>query len=266
MIKRKFSEAVHRRFTNASKLARGGRFDEAEDIVRELLIEEPEYASGWWLLGTLPTYKRTMGRAVPDDSVEVQAQSFRKAVEYEPDNATFQECLGMHLIHMGEFQESRTPLERAYQLESSTIEESISELESRIRQVPDNPRYLYGLAYLYTLMGNTDMADMFRERAYRSNINVDLFLAKQYDEAERVSQEILESEPESSGAWLILGNVQCVKELWTEAETSFRKALEIEQEYPHAWLGLATALLHQERFEEAEEADRKAKMFEWNIK
>ena len=261
MTKRKISDAIYRRFTDASRLVRDGKFDEAEGIVRELLTEEPEYASGWFFLGTLPTFKRNMGKAGPDDSLENQVQSFRKAVEFEPDNATFQECLGMHLIQIGEFQHSREALERAYQLEPSIIEISISRLEAVVRQVP-NPRLLYGLAYLCNLVGKNDMAEKYREEAYKNNIHVDLFMAGQHEEAERISRIILESNLENSGAWLILGNVQCKKELWTEAEASFKKALEIEPEYPHAWLGLATALLHQERFEEAQEADRKAKMFE----
>ena len=264
MTKSKFSDAVHQKFTDASRLTRSRRFDEAENIIKGLLSEEPEYASGWFLLGTLPTFRRNMGKAGPDDNLESQVKSFRKAVEFEPDNATFQECLGIHLIQIGEFHDSRQALEKAYQLEPAIIEDSISKLEGVVRQVP-NPRFLYGLAYLYELVGKNDIAEEFREKAYENNIHVDLFMTKQYDEAERISRTILESDPENSGAWLILGNVQCKKELWTDAEASFKKALEIEPEYPHAWLGLATAFLHQERFEEAEEADRKAKMFEWNI-
>ncbi len=264
MSKRKISDAIHRRFSDASRLVRSGKFDEAESLVKELLVEEPKYASGWFFLGTLPTFKRNNGKAGPDDRLENQVQSFRKAAELEPDNATFQECLGIHLIQIGDFQESRGALERAYQLEPSIIERSISRLEAVVRQVP-SPRLLYGLAYLYSLVGKTNIAENFREKAFENNIHVDLLMAKQYDEAERISRTILESDPENSGAWLILGNVQCKKELWTEAEVSFKKALEIEPEYPHAWLGLATALLHQERFEEAQEADRKAKMFEWNL-
>ena len=264
MSKRKISDAIHRRFSDASRLVRGGKFDEAEDLVRELLIEEPEYASGWFFLGTLPTVKRLMGKAKPDDNLDYQVQLFRKAVEFEPDNATFQECLGMHLIQIGEFQHSRQALEKAYQLEPSIIEKSISQLEGVVKQVP-NSRYLYGLAYLCNLVGRNDMAEKYHEEAYKNNIHVDLFMAGQHEEAESISRTILESDPENSGAWLTLGNVQCKKELWTEAEISFKKALEIEPEYQHAWLGLATALLHQERFEEAQAAEKKAESCEWNV-
>ena len=133
-----------------------------------------------------------------------------------------------------------------------------------VTQLP-SPRYLYGLAYLYNLVGKIDMAEKFREKAYENGIHVDLFMAGQYEEAEMIVKDILELDFENSGAWLILGNVQCKKELWTNAEVSYKKAIEIEPEYPHAWLGLATAYLHQERFEEAQEAEQKAKMFEWNI-
>ncbi len=263
MTKSKFSDAVHQKFTEASGLTRSGRFDEAEDILKELLHEEPEYASGWFLLGTLPTFRRNMGKAGPDDNLASQVQSFRKAVEFEPDNATFQECLGIHLIQIGEFHHSRQALEKAYQLEPAIIENSISKLEGVVRQVP-NPRLLYGLAYLYNLVGKNDFAEEFRQKAFENNIHADLFMAKQHDEAERISRTILDSDSENSGAWVILGSVQCSKEQWTDAEVSYKSALEIEPEYPHAWLGLATALIHQEKFEEAQEAERKAKMFENN--
>ena len=144
------------------------------------------------------------------------------------------------------------------------IEKSISQLEGVVRQIP-NSRYLYGLAYLCELVGKNDMADRYHEEAYKNNIHVDLFMAGQYEEAERISRTILESDSENSGAWLILGNIQCGNEQWADAENSYKRALEIEPEYSHAWLGLATALLHLERLEEAAEAEQKAKMFDWNI-
>lgn len=264
MTKRQFSDTLHRKFTNASMLIQRRNLDEAEKILKELLDEEPEYAKGWWLLGTLFTLKRLNGSKGPD-SLEEQLQSFRRAVEIEPDNAIFQECLGVHLIQIGEFQNASQALERTFQLEPSLIATSISNHESLIRQAPNNPRFLYGLACLYDIVGKTSEAQEVRKRAFKNNIHVDLFMGKKYDDAEWTSREILESDPENSGAWLILGGVQCENELWTEAETSYKRALEIEPEYPHAWLGLATVLIHQRRFEEAREAKKKAELYEWNI-
>lgn len=252
-----YPDEAHRKFIEASGLLRNGQGAKAEKKIRELLKDYPEYANGWWFLGTLLTGQR---------KIEDKVAYFQKAVELEPENAMFLESLGIDLIHLGRLRESGEALEKAFRIDPEAKATAIDTLQQVVKSGSPHVYYHYGLGQALRLAGEPEKAMPHLRRAYELNLHFALYEETgNKEDGVRIAREIVEIDKENSGAWLIIGLSHMDAKEWRQAEDAFRKAVEIDHKYAHAWVGLATALINQGKKDEAFKAKAMADKYDWNV-
>jgi predicted Zn-dependent protease len=84
-----------------------GRVDEAMVLYREALVREPDWAEGWWYLGSM-AYDR--------DRFAVCRDAFGRLVALEPKGGPGWAVMGLCEFHLGEYASSRRHLEQALAL------------------------------------------------------------------------------------------------------------------------------------------------------
>lgn len=254
---RKTRRDAYEWFLEASHLFRlHDKPQEAERMVRALLRDYPDYDAAWALLGVLLT---------GEENHEEKIEALRRAVRLEPRIADYWDSLGMALMQKGSFKESGEALEKAYQLDPTSVQLTLRRLENTISDPPVHPYFYYGASILLRIVGTEREAEEALLASFENLVHVALLLAGQNEEAHRIATQVVESDPEDSSGWYVIGSCLAKDEKWVEAEVAFKRALEIEHDYAYAWMGLAEALLNQERLDEAEEAKRKAEVFGYNI-
>jgi superkiller protein 3 len=121
----------------------------AETVLRKLLKGQPRNTDAWWLLGRALSLQMRL-----DESIE----AYRRATQLEPDRAVFWESLGVLLIQVGEVNEGKTTLTKAFDLDPNSLRPSEYIFGKLLEDNRENPLYWYGLGLVLGIQGKTEMS------------------------------------------------------------------------------------------------------------
>jgi len=225
----------------ARSLEKAGRFQEAENLYRKAVDENPADAQAWTDFGGL------LGRELQRPTEAEQA--FRKVTELQPGNIEAWNDLGFELISQNRCSEAEQVLRRAIEVDASDfwswnfLGEALKRLD-RYGEAEEAFRKAIELepksAFAWTGLGHA------------------LLLARRPGEAEEAYRKAIELEPESAFAWAGLGHALLLARRPGECEQACRKAIELGATLCLPWLLLGEALEQLGRLDEAEQAIRKA--------
>jgi arylsulfatase A-like enzyme/Flp pilus assembly protein TadD len=192
--------ALYNLMKQAGTLSVEEKIDEAIDLVKQALAEDPEIVEAHMLLGNF--YKKLKR---PQDAIAAYRDAL--ALDSEHQSALFN--LALTYKDENHLDEARTGFERAYDLD------------------PRNGKVIWQLADLWMRKGDYARAETLLNHAIEQKIDEPRLLlklaenrieAKQFDEAERALQKALQQKPELAAAQYDLGLVY-------EGRGQFDKAL-----------------------------------------
>lgn len=219
---------------------KAGRFEEAENIYRNVLARHPSNFEALHLLGVLSHQRGDNIQAV---------NLIEKSVRLYPGNPAAYNHLGASLRALGRFEESEKYYRKALKLQ------------------PDFADAHYNL-------GNT-LVDLKRlkeaEKSYRKALDLRPDYAEAYcnlgsllvdlgrpEEAEKACCQALKFRPEYAKAYYNMGNALHVLERLEEAEQAYNKSLLLDPRFADAYHNLGNTLTDMKRPLEAKEAYRKS--------
>ena len=180
------------------------------------------------------------------DEALVAAQ---KAVELEPDNARYQDSFGVTLHEMGRFDEALVAKQKAVDLE------------------PDNALYQYSLGVTLCEMGRFNEALVATQKAvelepdnalYQNNLGVTLHEMRRFDEALVSAQKAVKLEPDNARYQDSLGVTLHEMGRFNEALIAKQNAVKFEPDNARYQDSLGVTLCEMGRFDEALIANQKA--------
>ena len=172
-----------------------------------------------------------------------------KLVKLEPDNARYQDSLGVTLHEMGRFDEALVAAQKAVELE------------------PDNARYQNSLGVTLHKMKRFDEALIAKQKAvdlepdnarYRDSLGVTLCEMGRFNEALVATQKAVELEPDNALYQNSLGVTLHKMKRFDEALIAEQKAVDLEPDNPLYLNNLGATLHKMGRFNEALIAKQKA--------
>ena len=194
---------VRELFERGIALRRAGKYNQSEEMFREVLSIQPQNAQAHNFLGIILGIQNRF-----DDAI----QSFKESVHIKPDFSDSRIRLAELYQIQGELKEARLELEKAIFFledkdgaEAQLLEEKLSVIEDQIE--------------IKTLM----------DRGMRE------IEEKKNDAAIATLEEITRLYPENAVAYFNLGNLYAQKNKFDLAESSFRKAIENEPNYTEAY-------------------------------
>jgi serine/threonine-protein kinase len=221
-------------------LVRAGRADEAEEVLRELIRQQPDSPALYNNLGASLHAQQKYGAA------EAACQ---KAIELKPDYAGAHYNLGNALSQLQKPGAAEAAYRRAIELQ---------------------PDYAYAYNNLATVLNNQQRygeaeallrkaLDLDPDFAYaHNNLGTALYGQQRYGEAEAAYRKAIDLSPGYSVAYHNLGRALRAQGKNGDAVSAFRKAIDLEPDYVEACCGLGDVLLAQQNYSEAEAAFRKA--------
>jgi serine/threonine-protein kinase len=222
-------------------LARAGRATEGEDVLHDLIDQQPDNPALYLQLGLIAhDYQKKYHEA---------RTAFRKAAELKPDYPEAHYNLGICSLSEGKSGEAEAAFRRAIALKL------------------DSPIAYDGLGIALHRQGkNRDAEAAFRRaialqpdfaRAY-INLGVALTRQRNHGAAEAAFRKAIDLQPDYAEARFSLGYF--LRELGRpgEAEAAFRKAIDLKPDYAEAYNNLGKALNGLRRPGEAEAAYRRA--------
>ena len=217
-----------------------GQLDQAENIYRRILEDDPQHVDALHLLG-LVTYQS--GRT------EIAINLIREAISLSPESSNILCDLGDIFRALGRFEESIQVYQRAMVVgsksaeiynaigltfkDSGKTEEAIQAYQKAIRIDPD-------YVEAYNNLGNSFKAD------------------RRFKEALQAFQQALKLNPNIAEIHNNLGTVLKITGKIEEAIGAYKTAIEINPDYPHAYSNLGVAYAELRHFEEALQAFQQA--------
>jgi serine/threonine-protein kinase len=255
-------------------LIRAGRADEAEQVLRELIRQQPDNPA---------LYHNLSASLQAQQKYAAAEAACRKAIDLEPDYPEVYYNLGNALNHQQKYGEAAAAYRKAIDLKPD-----YSEAHNNLASVL-NSQQKYGEAEALLRRGlnlDPDSAHMHNNlgtalygqqrygeaaAAYRKAIdlnpgygdayhNLGSALSEQgkYADAEAAFRKTIDLLPRNADAYLSLGNAQSRQNKHAEAEAAFRKAIDLRPGFADAYHNLGNALSNQEKHGAAEAAYRKA--------
>jgi len=210
-----------------------GNYQEAEQILRQLIAEQPDDAEYHSFLGvTLHAMKRYE---------DAEAEK-RRAVELELDNARYHHQLAVTLHVMKRYEDAEAESHRAIEIE------------------PENAEYHFTLGVTLHAMKRYEDAEKEKRCAvklnpenarYHQQLGVTLHVMERYKEAEAESRRAIELEPENAEFHYVLGVILHTMKQYKDAEVEKRRAVELEPENAEFHFGLGVTLHEMKRYEDA---------------
>jgi len=176
-------------------------------------------------------------------------QSLKQAIELNPNNDTAYRKLGKVYIYKGQFAESEQLLKKAIELN------------------PNNDSAYIDLGWLYQFQGKFAGVGQSFKKAVELNPNndsayIDLgwFYHSQgkFAEAEQSLKQAIELNPNNDVAYRELGKAYIYKGQFAESEEAFNKAIELNPNNDSAYIDLGWLYHSQGKFAEAEQSLKQA--------
>jgi tetratricopeptide (TPR) repeat protein len=255
-------------------LVRAGRADEAEQVLRELIHQQPDN----------PALYHNLSASLHAQQKHAAAEAAcRKAIDLKPDYAEVHYNLGNALSQQHKYGEAEAAYRKAIDLRPDCSEahnnlayvlncqQTYVEAEALVRRGIDlEPDSAYMHKNLGTaLSGQQRYAEA--AAAYRKAIalspgygeayhNLGSALTEQgkHGEAEAAFRKSIDLLPRNADAYLSLGNALRRQNKHGDAEVAFRKAIDLRPDFVEAYFNLGNALTNQEDPGAAEAAYRKA--------
>ncbi len=227
-------------FARAYQLHQAGQPRAAEDLYRQVLAANPNYADAWHLLGVV---------AYQTGEYESAVQHISRAIALHPSQSVFHSNLGNALQALGKITDAIESYRQAVQLDP---------------QIPD---YYNNLAAALQKQGKLEEAVIHFRRALslapsdaeiHSNLAAALFKHGLPDEAVDLYRRAIQINPRLPEVHYNLGNALRCQQQFEQAAASYRRALELNPELAVAHDGLGTALRSLGRLEEAAACHRRA--------
>jgi serine/threonine-protein kinase len=225
----------------SAALARAGRATEGEDILHDLIDQQPDNPVLYNQLGSIAhDYQKKYHEA---------RTAFGKAVELKPNYPEPHYNLGLCSLSEGKSSEAETAFRRAISLK------------------PDFPIAHDGLGIALQRQGNSREAEAAFRQAVdlqpdfaRAYINLGVALTGQgnHGEAEAAFRKALDLQPDSAEAHHSLGYALRRQGRPGEAEAAFRRAVALQPDFARAYNNLGHALTDLQRLADAEGAFRRA--------
>ena len=232
-----------KRFREACVLYRNKKYDQALDIVNELLKLNPNNSQYYNLKG-----RNLSAMTHYDDALS----AFHKAIELEPDNASFHNGIGIVYLKKKSYDNALLEYGKAIELDPNNAlyhnllgeayveiqhyEEALSECYKSIELEPENAFYHACIGQIYFKMQQYDQA---LEKFYKSTkLNPKVadyhnYIANTYEELERYDEAVLEYhkaielEPEKVKYHVCLGDLYDKTQHKDMALSEYYKAREL---------------------------------------
>jgi predicted O-linked N-acetylglucosamine transferase (SPINDLY family) len=220
----KLPSLLEKRFREAGELFKASRADEAVAVMQALLVEAPDFARGWFLMGYIEGSRGRYNEAIAP---------LERAVELSPDELEYRLYLGRAHAQLG-----------ALFLKQKDFDDAAARLAEARRLEPGNEKTLGLLgAALRGARRLPEAADVLREMAglepsekVLSALGEVLTEAGQHDEAVSTLSRARALYPESRAVLLLLATALSSAKRSAEAIALMRRALEQDPGDPE-WLG-----------------------------
>jgi serine/threonine-protein kinase len=221
-------------------LIRAGRADEAEEVLQDLIRQQPDNAMLYNCLGVSLDAQQKFGAA---EAV------FRKAAELQPDFAVAYYNLGLALAGQGRLGAA----EAAYR-KSIDLRPDYAEAYNNLgRALQEQQKFgAAEAAYLKAI----DVRPEFPV-AY-NNLAIALRDQKRLDEAVAACRKAIEIQRDYAPAYNSLGNALRDQKKLDEAVAAYRKAIDLKPDFAQAYYGVGNVLLEQKELDQVVAAYRKA--------
>jgi serine/threonine-protein kinase len=258
----------------SSALARAGRATQGEEVLQDLVRQQPDNPAMHFYLGVNLSLQRKHRQA---------EAAYRRAIDLKPHFPEAYNNLGNALNEQRKYSEaeaaSRVSIDLQPYLAQAYCTLGIS-LSGQQKYAQAEPAYRKAIDLepnfpeAFTNLGNA-LSDLRRyaeaEAAHRkaiglkpdlvqaySNLGTTLFRQMRYAEAESVHRKAIDLAPDYAEAHSNLGNALMAQRKYGEAEAAHRKAIGLRPDLAAAHQNLATALYLERKHAEAETAFRKA--------
>jgi serine/threonine-protein kinase len=257
-----------------SALARAGRAEEGEQVLRDLMHRHPECSVLYNEIGMIAYDLRKYGEA---------QSAFSKAIDLNPGSGAAHHNLGNSLLAQGKFGEAEPAYRKAIELrpEFAWAHNNLGiallqrgrhvQAEATIRKAIDlEPNCAEAYINLGTAL-SAQRKVIAAEAAYRKaielksdlaaaycNLGITLRFQGRHVEAEAAFRKAIERDPKDTKSYFNLGDALDDLGRKAEAEAVFRKTTELKPDYAQAHNNLACVLNDLHKHGEAEAASRKA--------
>ncbi|HEX6771987.1 MAG TPA: tetratricopeptide repeat protein, partial [Acidobacteriaceae bacterium] len=208
-------------FTYGVAMFQHGYLDEAAASFRQVIAAKPDYAEGYYNLGTLSLQRHDYAEA---------RQYLEQALKLKPNYPEAWNNLGMMAA-----QEGRT-------------DEAVQDFQQSVALRPDYATALLNLGNVYRRQGDDEKAQESLTRALalnpddpETNYSVGMFYAQQSDleQAAQFLQKAAALRPDYSEAINNLGVLYVREQDFTKAEEQFRACIRVTPNFDQAYLNLA---------------------------
>ncbi len=248
----------------AERLVQEGRLAEAAEAYRGLLACTPDWAEGWWRLGTLE-YDRGSFAAARD--------AFSRLIEHRPDHGLGYLFRGLASLKLQHWPEALDDLRRsrdrglgpdrrfhilAAHSEAAALcrlgryDEAFPLLRQLVNADPENPRIheLLGVAVLRLEYPAEGLSDSAREAARRAGLAFSYAETRQIAEGRREFEKLLEERPDLPHGRYAYG-VLLLADDPDAAVREFERELQRDPRHLAALLQLASEMLQREERDQA---------------
>lgn len=265
---------IQQSFELAMQHHQAGRLGDAEQIYRQILVQQPQHVGAMQRLAVLA---QQGGRR------DLALDLFRRAIAVRPDYADAHNNLGNALRENGQFDEAIAACRRAIALkanypeayynlgialtEKGQVEEAIAAYRQAIALKPGFPDAHYNLGIVLRVKGQIDEAiAAYRQaiamrpnfpQAY-GNLGIALNEKGNLDEAVVAYRQAIALRPNDPETFYNLGTALTGKGRLDEAIAAYRKAIALRPNFPEAHSNLGIALVGKGRLDEAIAAYRQA--------
>jgi serine/threonine-protein kinase len=255
-------------------LDRAGRPIQAEEVLRELALRQPDNLAVHFYLGF---------NLVIQEKYAAGAAAFRKVLDLKPDFAEAHGNLGCALYKLHKYDEAVAALRQALALDPTLplahmnlgvalhYQGKHDEAEAALRRAidlqPDFAEALVNLGSLLRQRGQGEEGEAALRKAIdlkpelaavQNSFGVLMFEQGKYAEAEAAFRKAAASRPAFAQAYFNLGNALREQRKFADAETAYRTALAYRPGYAGAYSNLGQVLTVQGKHADAEAAYRQA--------
>ncbi len=221
-------------------LIRAGRADEAEEVLQELIRQQPDNAALYNTLG--------ISRFTRQEFAAAEA-AYRKATELPPDLAEAHYNLGLVLANQGRHAAAETAYRKAIEVE------------------PDFALAYNNLALELSQQQKHAAAEAASRKAMElepelalahNSLGMALVAQAKHRAAEESCRKAIALKPDFAEAYTNLGNALRGQEELAAAEAAHRKAIALKPDFADAYNNLGVVLASQRKYRDGEAAYRKA--------
>jgi len=219
---------------------RAGRLQDAEQLYRQILTEQPEHAAATHNLAVIA---RQIGRS------DVAVNMLRRAIALKPNFAEAHTNLGNALMDTGQFGEAIAAYRQAIAL-NPNLPEGHNNLGNALRQTGQLEEAI--AAFRRAIALNVNYADA------HNNLGIALNDAGKWNEAVISCRRAIAIKPDYAEAWSNLGNALKDGGKLDEAIAAYRQAILLNPGLPESHNNLGIALKDKDQLDDAITAWRQA--------